>query len=399
MKDEKDEVPDMKKNMITKLAIALALILVITASGCRKNDTGSSSHKTDRSSSEQKESDSISLYTGSYNLAVPTGTREPSDEPDMPEEIVYWDPQRDLKAEYTLKEATEKYAFIVDYTTLIYTACDELQTQHKFICVDYGSHLFSNHNSVTCLDSEGKVLKGNVSYLDLATMDGTSADQVISELPYKFVGPMRSWSYSEETSSLDIRIIEHTEDHVLVHIRDSKDEPSHEALYYAKPVGGTWILVIRNVWNTQTAYLEDKDIPVFTHYAEILLNHLGPDDGKEPYIYDKIVNTPFLGGMRLSGFNYLSSAGTSSISLRTRRDDDLYNITIIQDPKNTEEFSDWEDMGGMKSQREFNGSQKLYFTVDGVSYLCSFQNKKDEYTDFDSSEEFLDFVRDHCYIR
>ncbi len=387
----------MKKNMITKLAVALSLILVITASGCRKNDAGSSDRKKGRSSSDQEESLSVSVYTGPYELAVPTGTRVTSDEPDMPEEIVYWDPQRDLKAEYTLKEATEKYAFIVDYTTLIYTACDELQTQHEFICVDYGSHLFSNHNTILCLNSDGKVLEGNVSYLELDTMDGTSADQVISELPYKFAGPMGG--YSEENSTLDIRVIENTEDHVLVHIRDSKDEPSHEALYYAKPVGGTWILVIRNVWNTQTAYLEDKDIPVFTHYAEILLNHLGPDDGKEPYIYDKIVNTPFLGGMRLAGFNYLSRAGTSSISLRTYRDDDLYDITITQDPKNPEEFSDWEDMGDMKSQKSDFGSQSLYFTKDGVSYLCHFQNKSGEYTDFDSSEEFLDFVRDHCYIR
>ena len=292
------------KNRI-KSMLAFTLSISLFAAGCKPGRENGKDISTEK-------------YTGPYELATPTGTRVASDEPDFPEEIVYWDPQRNLKPEYSPKEAAEKYAFIVNHTTLIYTSCEDLQMRHSFRCVDYGSHLFVNSNGLICLDQSGEILKGNATFLDLDTIDCTSSDQVISELPYKFVGPMGY--YSEENSDFDINVIESTEDHVLVHIRNSKEEPSHEALYYGRPVGKTWVLVFCNIWVTQTAHLEDADIPVFTHYAEILFDHLSPDDGTEPYIYDKIVNTPLPEGVKLSGFNELFEIVTSSISLKIRRD-------------------------------------------------------------------------------
>ena len=290
----------MKNSIKSMLAFTLSISLF--AAGCmpgRENGKDISTEK----------------YTGPYELATPTGTRVTSDEPDFPEEIVYWDPQRNLKPEYSPKEAAEKYAFIVNYTTLIHTSCEELQMRHSFRCVDYGSHLFVNSNGLICLDQSGEILRENATFLDLDTIDCTSSDQVISELPYKFVGPMGY--YSED---FDINVIESTEDHVLVHI--------HEALYYGKPVGKTWVLVFCNIWVTQTAHLEDADIPVFTHYAETLFDHLSPDDGTEPYIYDKIVNTPLPNGVRLSGFNELNEIITTSTGLKIRRDQDSDIIPV-----------------------------------------------------------------------
>ncbi|HAU50180.1 MAG TPA: hypothetical protein DCW43_00210, partial [Clostridiales bacterium] len=137
----------------------------------------------------------------------------------------------------------------------------------------------------------------------------------------------------------------------------------------------------------------------FIHYAEVLLDHLEEDNGSEPYIYDKIVNTPILGGMHIAGFNYLSSVDRTSLRLITRPDSDFFSITLIRDPKNPEEYGSWEDIGDMKSQKGDFGSQKLYFTVDGVSYLCSFQNRTGEFADFTSSSDLLDFIRENCYVR
>ena len=218
----------MKNSIKSMLAFTLSISLF--AAGCKPGR-------------ENGKDISIEKYTGPYELATPTGTRVTSDEPDFPEEIVYWDPQRNLKPEYSPKEAAEKYAFIVNYTTLIYTSCEELQMRHSFRCVDYGSHLFVNSNGLICLDQSGEIL-------------------------------------------------------------------------------------FCNIWVTQTAHLEDADIPVFTHYAETLFDHLSPDDGTEPYIYDKIVNTPLPNGVRLSGFNELNEIITTSTGLKIRRDQDSDVIPV-----------------------------------------------------------------------
>ncbi|MBR2750840.1 MAG: hypothetical protein IKD90_06895 [Clostridiales bacterium] len=360
----------------TKIIVAFILSVFIMTAGCKKDMASR-----------------ISEYTGSYELATPTGTRVLSDEPDLPEEIVYWDPHRELKPEYTLKEATEKYAFIVNHTSLIYTACDDLAMTHTFRCVDYGHHLFTNFNTVICLDPNGEVHDGLTSYLDLDTVACTSSDQLISVLPHKFVGPMGY--YSEESSDLDINVIESADNYALVHIQDYREE----SLYYGRPLGKTWLLIRCNRYFHQDKKFTEKDISDFKQYADILFDHLSPDNGTEPYIYDKIVNTPLLSGMHLTGFNSLDKISSSSISLLTRKGTHLYDITLTPDASDKAlSYGDWEDMGDMKSCKSDWGSQKLYFTMDGVSYLCHFQNSTGEHTDFDSSEDLIKFIRKSCYV-
>ena len=153
--------------MNTILAAALSFSLLILISGCSKSTDPEGSKQTETrnagiaeyvedgdssgdtlASIPPTDSDDTrsSKYTGGYELAIPTGTRVMSDDPELPEEIVYWDPERYLAPEYTLEEATERYAFVADHTTLIYNSCDELSMSHEFRCVDYGSRLFSNRN-------------------------------------------------------------------------------------------------------------------------------------------------------------------------------------------------------------------------------------------------------------
>ncbi|HBY32883.1 MAG TPA: hypothetical protein DEG74_03860, partial [Clostridiales bacterium] len=157
----------MKKYIHSVLFSALCLSVIFTLTSCKNGGkqekaemtptcnggTDMSAITSDTTGNETRSSQ----YTGRYELAIPTGTREMSDDPDLPEEIVYWDPTRVLDPEYTLEAATEKYAFVADHTTLIYNRCDELSMLHSFRCVDYGSRLFSNKNSAKCLDPDGKI--------------------------------------------------------------------------------------------------------------------------------------------------------------------------------------------------------------------------------------------------
>jgi len=407
----------MKKSMKTILAFALSFSILTMAAGCKRDmllpttvadpsvqDTRSSVAETadsvsDTSSSEESETSeptrkagpAVTRYTASYELAIPTGTREMSDDPDLPEEIVYWDPSRVLAPEYTLEAATEKYAFVADHTTLIYNRCDELSMLHSFRCVDYGSRLFSNKNSAKCLDPDGKIHEGRITHLQLNALKNGSVSTSFEEMAHD---PM--CYFATQPFELVTEEIQLTDDHVIQHITDTIS--SREFLYYGKVMGGN-LLAVTFENNNSDDPLTEKDIGDFIHYAEVLLDHLEEDNGSEPYIYDKIVNTPFLGGMHIAGFNYLSSVDRTSLRLITRPDSDFFSITLIRDPKDPEEYGSWEDIGGMKSQKGDFGSQKLYFTVDGVSYLCSFQNRTGEFADFASSSDLLDFIRENCYVR
>ena len=407
----------MKKTMKTILAFALSFSILTMTAGCIKDevptptetdpsveDTGSSATETadsvsDTSSSEEsgtseptrKAGPAETRYTASYELAIPTGTREMSDDPDLPEEIVYWDPSRVLAPEYTLEAATEKYAFVADHTTLIYNRCDELSMSHSFRCVDYGSRLFSNENSAKCLDPDGKIHEGKITHLQLNAIEHGPLYTSFEEMAHD---PM--CYYGTQPFEFAAEEIQLTDDHVIQHITDTIS--SREFLYYGKVTSGN-LLAVTFENNNSDDPLTENDIGVFIHYAEVLLDHLEEDNGSEPYIYDKIVNTPILGGMHIAGFNYLSSVDRTSLRLMTRPDSDFFSITLIRDPKNPEEYKSWEDMGDMKSQKGDFGSQKLYFTVDGVSYLCSFQNRTGEFADFASSSDLLDFIRENCYVR
>ena len=407
----------MKKTLKTILAFALSLSVLTMAAGCKRDmllpttvadpsvqDTRSSVAETadsvsDTSSSEESETlestkkagPTVTRYTASYELAIPTGTREMSDEPELPEEIVYWAPTRVLDSEYTLEKALEKYAFVADHTTLIYNSCDELSMSHRFRCVDYGSRLFSNENSAKCLDPDGKIHEGKITHLQLNVLKNGPLYTSFEEMAHD---PM--CYYGTQPFEFAAEEIQLTDDHVIQHITDTIS--SREFLYYGKVMNGNLLAVTFENYNSDDP-LTEKDIGDFIHYAEVLLDHLEEDNGSEPFIYDKIVNTPFLGGMQIGGFNYLSSVDRTSLRLITRPDSDYYSITLIRDPENPEEYGSWEDMGDMRSCKEDYGSQKLYFTVDGVSYLCSFQSKTGKYADFASSSDLLDFIRENCYVR
>lgn len=402
---------DLKKNIKHIVSSVLSLSILLAAAGCRKNvkdidtdNTGSyetipSTETLATSDEPDLSKESISTkYTGSYEIATPTGTRADSDDPYLPEEIVYWDPDRELKPEYTLKEAIERYAFIVDHTTLIYTACDDLQARHEFYCGDYGAQLFVNFNNFYCLDSNGEFHefhKRLFSAFELNHIKCSSSKQLIDNLatllPPRFFGMYGL--YSTMSSTLETKVIESSEDYALIYLRDD----NAISLCLGRPVGKTWLLVSCYRYNADEE-LTEKELSDFKHYAGILFEHLSPDDGIEPYIYDKIVNTPFLGEMHISSFNSLGAISGKSICLLDHKDGRILYVTPDSgdlDPEKQPDHSDWEDMGDMKVRKGDHGSNEFYFTMDGVPYRVFYQISTGDHSDFDSSEDLLKFIREN----
>ena len=78
------------KNLAKLLMVTLlTLSTLVPVTGCKKSEKAAPTRPAKDSCQ--------TLNTNSYDLVVPTGTIVASDEPELPEAVVYWDPSRNLK--------------------------------------------------------------------------------------------------------------------------------------------------------------------------------------------------------------------------------------------------------------------------------------------------------------
>ena len=392
----------MKKQIRSFMASVLAISFLIGMSGCGKSMTETATQTaTAQSQTEKQKEPAQTFNTDSYDVVVPTGTRVSSEEPEVPESIVYWSPTRALKDRYTLEEALEKYAFVIGHSTLIYTRCDELRMSHEFYCVDYGDKLFWNENSAYFLGSDGKVTDSFVKYANLKESDCNSFSEFIEKLGWIYVGNMGHYS-PEDPDAPKIMVIEQTDDHVFATV---KVLPHYdEALYYAKLIDGRLFYTVFKVQSSDRE-LTVKDREGFVRYSKILFEHLSKDDRSEPYIYDKIVNTPILGGKRITGFNNISGISGKYIRLSTKDDAPIYNIQIVSDADDSylvkgKNDTDWIESDGVKMREDPSSRSKDFvFTIDGTRYFCSFQIKDEKEVKVDSLAGLMKLIGDYSYVK
>ena len=394
----------MKKQVRSLMASVLALSVLIGMTGCGKStvDTASQTEPAQSVTVTEKQKETAQTFnTDSYDVVVPTGTRVSSENPNVPENIVYWSPTRAPKDRYTIEEALEKYAFVVGHSTLIYTRCDELRLDHEFYCVDYGYELFWNENSAYFLGSDGKWLDSFVNSADLEESDCNSLSEFTEKLGWIYVGNMGHYS-PEDPDAPKITVVEQTEDHVYATVKILPHD--NEALYYAKLIGGKVFYTVFKVQSSDRE-LTDKEREGFVRYSKILFEHLSEDDHAEPYIYDKLVNTPILGGKRITGFNNIYGIHGKLIELRVKEKAPMYSIYISPDADDSylakkQGYTDWVDSDGVKMRENSrSGSKDFVFTIDGTRYFCSFQLENDKKVNADSLASLMKLIGDYSYVK
>ena len=355
----------MKKALKTILIAAIALATVTTLAACRKNnreEAGDSSGDARDSYTSYYESypdADLPIGEDSFNRVMPTGTIVDSDEPEFPSDIVYLDPGRDLKDEYTFEEATSKYAIKLSCSTLICTSCDEIRMTHSFWCTDYGAGRYNLENRACCLDSDGNIVDCATSFFNLEDTGFTTLDEFFENIAdVHFSSWKRRLDYKPDP---EITVIDRTYNHIFVQVENN--------LYYARKIDDRVYYAYYDA-NYYDDPMTDKERGNFSHYAALMFDHLSPDDGSEPYIYDKLVNVPLFGRKHLSGFNRLTNINRNCI----RVDADFSEVSIIIDPDaddiaDTEYYTAWEDLGDMKVRIRDSYYTEYLFTIDGVSYL------------------------------
>ena len=389
----------MKKQVKLLMAAFLSLSILIPVTGCKK--AGSVTNKTHDTNAYESVTYQT-LNTNAYELVVPTGTRVESDEPDLPKDVVYWDPSRALKENYTIEDALKKYAFVAGHSTLIYTPCNDLRMTHEFYCADYGNRLFMDINSVSFLGSDGKRIDGEVSYVNLLNAECSSFDEFLKNLGQIYVGNMGYYS-PDEPDAPQITIVEQTDDHLFATVKRMPPARSEEGLYYAKIIGAKVFYTRHQIQYRDDEY-KDEDRQNFVRYSAILFDHLSPDDGVEPYIYDKIVNIPVFGGKHITSFGHIVSISGKTINMKTRKGSRIESFAIVPDPEDSylkkgEYDTDWEDADGMQMRENTNyGGQDFVFTIDGTRFFCHLRGRNDERIDVGSLKDFLKLITKDCFI-
>ena len=389
----------MKKQVKLLMAAFLFLSILIPVTGCKK--VGSVTNKTPDTNANESVTYQT-LDTNAYELVVPTGTRVESDEPDLPKDVVYWDPSRALKENYTMEDALKKYAFVAGHSTLIYTACEDLRMTHEFYCADYGNRLFMDINRVSFLGSDGKRIDGEVSYANLFDAECSSFDEFLKNLGQIYVGNMGYYS-PDEPDAPRITIVEQADDHLFATVKRMPPSRSEEGLYYARIIGGNVFYTRHQIQYRDDEY-KDEDRHNFVRYSSVLFDHLSPDDGVEPYIYDKVVNIPVFGGKHITSFGHILSISGKTINMETRKESRIESFAIVPDPEDSylqkaEYDTDWEDADDIRMRENtLNGAQEFVFSIDGTRYLCYLHSRNDERIDVDSLKAFLTLITKDCFI-
>ena len=211
--------------------------------------------------------------------------------------IKYYDINRDLRDTYTFKEAVNKFAFKVNETTLIFEANEKVTldmiTRGKTVNNELGPTQFT--------------YKQDYTHLSLETMYlGESSSTTLDEFKTNFNDGTLSNNVKKTVE--DIRIIESNDDYFYASWVEKGIIRTYK-YYFAKEIDN----VVYYAYHSSVTKRNDTEIAILLDEFKSLFNCLSKDDGKEPYIYDKIINVPIVLNKKIKDVSLVSGIINSSV--------------------------------------------------------------------------------------
>ena len=364
----------MKKAITAVLAAAM----ILSVTSCQE--------PTDPSNTEETPTEPVTETTVEPTETTPAPSLPKSNDPialpgkseylyesNLPEDIRYLDDTRDLKDNYTLDEAFEKYAIRLHYSTLIVTHNDEYDKAHSFYCCDYKKNQYYCANLFGFGDGleEFEVLLEDTKCTTLSEFKNDFlALKPITELETKLVTTRES------------TILEETDDYVIGMIPYNNNTNEYTGVnyyYYFAKIIGSRVYVIRCMKGQKT--LDESQISLLKEKCLTVFDDLHEDDGKEPYIYDKALNISIFGDKHIRSFDSIGLITPTYIDLRGNENARVfinpsdYLIELLD--------SEWTQAGDMKIQVKPYYSTLFWFAIDDVEYLVM------AFIDADSSEDLI----------
>lgn len=336
------------------LAALLAATMILSVTSCTEPSVPANSEEP-TTETETTENTASLLPRGDDPVYLPAESAIFA-ESDLPEDIRYLDDTRDLKDSYTLSEAWERYAIKLHYSTLIVTPGGEYTFNHTFCCCNYESRRYDREDLIYFHDESGTY--------DLILEDTKCA--TLSEFKQAFLTsePITELEKALKTTK-EATIIEEADDYTIGMIPYYSNLSTFNYYYYFAKVIGNRVYVTRRM--NEEKKLDESGLEYFKEKSLTVFKDLHEDDGKEPYIYDKVVNISYFGDKHVRSFDSIFTITPTYVAFRSITYDRLY--INPSDHLMSLYGSEWEDHGDMLAVKGEVGVDAYVFTVDGVKYL------------------------------
>lgn len=203
--------------------------------------------------------------------------------------ISYYDKSRNINDTYTFKEATDKFAFLVGDSTLIFKSKEKVKLEMIYKNQDMDTQFEYDNEIHTSLNS---------MYI------GKSNSTTLQNFITNFNNGILSDTVSKNVEN--VKILESANDYVFASWINKGFSTTYE-YYYAQKIGDN----IYYVYNSSIVSQDNKTSILLSEFKE-LFTCLSIDDGKEAYIYDKIMNVPIVLNKQIKDVNCIYAITNSN---------------------------------------------------------------------------------------
>lgn len=315
------------------------------------------------------------LFSNSNNKNNPVIDNNNSTKTD----IIYYDKSRDLKDVYTFKEAVKKFAFLVSENTLIFEENENIKLDNY----STGKTAYDELRNAQFNYNQQKYI--SLGAMDLGESSVTTLDEFINN--FKIGKLSEKVVYKVE----NVNIIESNDEYVFAswENKDISQLTSYE-YYFAKIIGNK----VYYVYHTTVISLNETKIDLLLTQFKEFFTCLKEDDGKEPYIYDKIINVPMVLNKKITNVDYISFIINGEMcGTVTLRKNDSTDIDIYYEADYYYNNINWTKKLNSKIQymREFDYNENYYGIKDNklVQVIKIKNYSKDEIENMDELNNFM----------
>ena len=351
---------------IISIALASSCLLSICGCGNRGRNTDSSVPVDDMEFIVYEE------LNGMYNYDHHT---------DLPESVRYLDGSRKLKKSYTLEEAQERYAVKLAHSTVICSECDSYVMTCRFCCIDYDANIYSCINSFKLTDQEDFTFPLELKDTEYRSLSEYWKAYSKTEEKYRDANINEKISHPE--------IVEKTDEYIFSCISCPDASYSEYDIYCYAGLVGNRVYTLN--LSTYTRGLTENEKQHYIDFGKHIFGHLEPDDGKEPYLYDKMLRVAFFGDKHLTSFNMLSYV--NQFYSKEKSEVSIFGVEILIDPDESEIsalFKNRKTEGEITTDDTDLYIRKILFTYKDVTYICMFSKNINK--TFESGEDMVKYL-------
>ena len=328
---------------------------------------------------ESKQGNSgIDLPVGDDHVNLP---KDPTvEKSNLPESVRYLDNTRDLRDSYTLEEAFKRYAIKLHHSTLIVTKNSGFSMNHSFYCCNYTSNEYFREDVINFFG------------------DLYDCDTILEDTEYTSLGAFKSdfvdvlpVTVRDTTliTTKEANIIEETDDYIIgmiPYFSESYTTSGNNFYYYFAKMIGNRVYVVRCTKGQKK--LDDTDVAYLKEKCLLLFANLYEDDGREAYIYDKVLNISVFGDKHIRSFDCIDEINNEYVDLRGWDYDKLF----INPSEGTIDFltqygvSNWEQLGDMQMQSAPSYASTYMFTRGKDTFILI------AFIEPNSSDELIDLL-------